>query len=84
MNHVTEIMKGVHLNGQGGFEKLKYREDIPIPKLDHEDEVLIKVYASYAARHGERNVRSSRQGRRGFIPSARSAEGAEASLCLKL
>ena len=46
MNHVTEIMKGFYLNGQGGFEKLEYREDIPIPKLDQEDEVLIKVYAS--------------------------------------
>ncbi|WP_440993888.1 MFS transporter [Cysteiniphilum litorale] len=42
------------------------------------------VQDSVAARHGERNARSSRQGRRGFIPSARRAVGARASLCLKL
>ena len=39
---------------------------------------------TFAARHGERNAKSSRQGRRGFIPSARRAVGARASLCLKL
>ena len=38
-------MKGVHLNGHGGFEELEYKEDIPIPKI-MDDEVLIKIYAA--------------------------------------
>ena len=38
-------MKGVCLNGHGGFNNLEYRTDIPIPEI-FEDEVLIKVYAA--------------------------------------
>ena len=56
--------------------------------FDDESNVLLYIAKiaqhTRAARHGERNARSSRQGRRGFIPSARRAEGARASLCLKL
>ena len=40
-----KLMKGVHLNGHGGFEELEYKEDIPIPKI-MDDEVLIKIYAA--------------------------------------
>ena len=49
-------------------------------------QIIYSHLLSYAnaARHGERNAKSSRQGRRGFIPSARRAVGARASLCLKL
>ncbi len=63
-------------------------DDTRNPMLDYltrPDPRNVKITCnSYAARHGERNARSSRQGRRGFIPSARRAVGARASLCLKL
>ena len=38
-------MKGVLLNGHGGFDKLEYKENIPIPEIK-DDEVLIKVHAA--------------------------------------
>ena len=38
-------MKGVHLIGHGGFEKLVFKSDIPKPELK-DDEVLIKVSAA--------------------------------------
>lgn len=38
-------MIGVYLTGHGGLDKLEYREDIPIPKIDS-DEVLIQVLAA--------------------------------------
>ena len=38
-------MAAVLLTGHGGFEKLEYREDIPLP-VPGEDEVLIKVAAA--------------------------------------
>jgi hypothetical protein len=61
-------------------DKKKSRADL---YADHIESVFDQL-KSFAARQGERNARSSRQGRRGFIPSARRAEGARASLCLKL
>ena len=42
---IPDFMKAVLLTGHGGFEKLSYREDIPVPKPDS-DEVLIKVAAA--------------------------------------
>ncbi len=38
-------MHGVYLTGHGGFDKLQYREDIPVPK-PKADDVLIKVGAA--------------------------------------
>lgn len=45
MSPVTKKMKGVYLTGHGGFDKLKYLENIPIPELDS-NEVLVKVHAA--------------------------------------
>ena len=38
-------MKGVHLIGHGGIEKLVYKEDLPIP-VPNNHEVLIQVTAA--------------------------------------
>ena len=38
-------MKGVHLTGHGGIEKLVYKEDLPIP-IPNNNEVLIQVAAA--------------------------------------
>lgn len=43
MNNQT--MQGVYLTGHGGFDKLSYRTDIPMPQPGH-DEVLIRVGAA--------------------------------------
>ncbi|WP_223596687.1 alcohol dehydrogenase family protein [Pseudomonas sp. A-R-19] len=40
----SKTMRGVHLTGYGGVEKLVHREDIPVPELKA-GEVLIKVGA---------------------------------------
>ena len=45
MAAVPEKMKGVYLTGFGGFEKLEYREDIPVP-APKKGEVLIKIGAA--------------------------------------
>lgn len=42
---LPETMSGVVLIGHGGFDKLQWREDLPVP-LPRADEVLIKVGAS--------------------------------------
>ena len=42
---IPKVMAGVLLTGHGGFEKLEYRTDIPVPTVDA-GEVLIKVSAS--------------------------------------
>ncbi|ACI56189.1 Alcohol dehydrogenase zinc-binding domain protein [Rhizobium leguminosarum bv. trifolii WSM2304] len=42
---LPERMKGVLLTGRGGFEKLEYREDIPLPR-PKAGEVLIRVAAA--------------------------------------
>ncbi|OWV64641.1 alcohol dehydrogenase [Rhizobium sp. R339] len=42
---LPERMKGVLLTGHGGFEKLEYREDIPLPRAKA-GEVLIRVTAA--------------------------------------
>ncbi|PDT00103.1 alcohol dehydrogenase [Rhizobium chutanense] len=42
---LPERMKGVLLTGHGGFEKLEYREDIPVPR-PKAGEVLIRVAAA--------------------------------------
>ena len=42
---IPSTMAAVLLTGHGGFEKLEYREDIPLP-VPGEDEVLIKVAAA--------------------------------------
>ena len=39
------VMKGVHLIGHGGIEKLVYKEDLPIP-VPNNHEVLIQVTAA--------------------------------------
>ena len=41
-NDVPEFMQGVYLTGHGGFDKLEFRTDIPVPTLA-DDEVLVKV-----------------------------------------
>ncbi|MDO4288138.1 MAG: alcohol dehydrogenase family protein [Eubacterium sp.] len=45
MTTLPEKMKGVYLTGFGGFEKLEYREDIPVP-TPKAGEVLIKIGAA--------------------------------------
>ena len=42
---LKKIMKGVYLTGHGGFDKLDYREDIPVPELEN-NEVLVKIHAA--------------------------------------
>ncbi|BAV52844.1 alcohol dehydrogenase (plasmid) [Mesorhizobium loti] len=42
---IPEVMTGVLLVGHGGFDKLEYRLDIPVPKPGP-DEVLIRVAAA--------------------------------------
>ncbi|WHO74629.1 alcohol dehydrogenase family protein [Rhizobium sp. BT03] len=45
LQRLPERMKGVLLTGHGGFEKLEYREDIPLPR-PKAGEVLIRVAAA--------------------------------------
>lgn len=42
---LPRVMKGVLLTGHGGFDKLEYREDIPVPR-PKSGEVLIRVTAA--------------------------------------
>jgi NADPH:quinone reductase-like Zn-dependent oxidoreductase len=42
---IDSYMHGVHLIGHGGFDKLVYRDDLPIPN-PNENEVLIQVSAA--------------------------------------
>tara|TARA_B110000208_G_scaffold63999_1_gene82972 strand:- start:9933 stop:11009 length:1077 start_codon:yes stop_codon:yes gene_type:complete len=42
---IDSYMHGVHLIGHGGFDKLVYRDDLPIP-IPNENEVLIEVSAA--------------------------------------
>lgn len=42
--NVPETMRAMVLTGHGGPEKLEYREDWPVPKVDPDD-VLIRVAA---------------------------------------
>lgn len=45
MAFIPRTMKGVYLTGFGGYEKLEYREDIPVP-APGPDEVLVKISAA--------------------------------------
>ncbi|QQK74983.1 zinc-binding dehydrogenase [Salicibibacter cibarius] len=45
MNAVPKKMRGVHLTGLGGFEKLEYRTDIDVP-TPKSGEVLVKIGAA--------------------------------------
>jgi len=45
MSSLPKKMKGVVLTGHGGFDKLQYRTDIPIPPLSN-NHVLIRVGAA--------------------------------------
>lgn len=45
MNNLPETMRGVHLTGLGGFEKLEYRTDIEVPAPRH-GEVLVRIGAA--------------------------------------
>lgn len=45
MTAIPETMKGVYLTGFGGYDKLEYREDIPVPK-PKKGEVLVKIGAA--------------------------------------
>ena len=45
MKPVTKSMKGVYLNGHGGFDKIEFNENIPLPILKN-NEVLIKIHAA--------------------------------------
>lgn len=42
---IPKTMKGIYLTGFGGYDKLEYREDIPVP-FPKADEVLIKISAA--------------------------------------
>lgn len=42
---IPQKMSGVVLTGHGGFDKLQYRDDLPVPELDG-NEVLIRVAAA--------------------------------------
>jgi len=44
LNEIPKVMKGVQLTGNGGPEKLSFRDDIPTPEIN-EEEVLIEVKA---------------------------------------
>ncbi len=41
---IPTTMRGVHLTGNGGLDKLEYRQNIPVP-IPQDDEVLIQVGA---------------------------------------
>lgn len=43
--NIPQIMRAVFLTGYGGFDKLEYREDVPVP-VPRPDEVLIRVGAA--------------------------------------
>jgi NADPH:quinone reductase-like Zn-dependent oxidoreductase len=45
MTKVPTLMRAVLLTGHGGFDKLEYREDVPVPELQP-GEVLIRVGAA--------------------------------------
>lgn len=45
MHKIPETMKGVQLTGHGGAEVLQYRDDILVPRPNH-NEVLIRVAAA--------------------------------------
>lgn len=45
MEAIPELMAAVLLTGHGGFDRLEYRTDVPVPKL-RKGEVLIKVGAA--------------------------------------
>jgi len=45
MNQIPEQMAGIELTGHGGFDKLAFRDDIPVPTPGPRD-VLIRVGAS--------------------------------------
>ena len=45
MNHLPSTMRGVHLTGHGGLDRLVVREDIPVPRPGPGD-VLIRVGAA--------------------------------------
>lgn len=45
MAEIPKQMRGVYLTGHGGFDKLEYRQDIPVPRPGGE-EVLIQVGAA--------------------------------------
>ena len=45
IQEIPKQMTGVYLTGLGGYDKLEYREDIPVPS-PKEGEVLVKVEAS--------------------------------------
>mgnify|MGYP001492671988 CR=1 FL=1 len=34
---LKKIMKDIYLAGHGGFDKLEYREDIPVPELENNE-----------------------------------------------
>lgn len=45
MNPIPSVMQGVQLAGHGDFDKLVFRDDIPVPSIGEHD-VLIKVSAA--------------------------------------
>mgnify|MGYP001827459261 CR=1 FL=1 len=45
MDTIPEIMAAVLLTGRGGFDRLEYRTDVPVP-AQRNDEVLIKIGAA--------------------------------------
>ena len=40
---LKKIMKGVYLTGHGGFDKLEYREDIPVPELENNEVIKLNI-----------------------------------------
>lgn len=81
---IPEVMKGVLLVGHGGFEKLEYREDIPVPR-PAAGEVLLRVAAAGVnntdinTRIGwySKAVKSGTEG--GAVDGFQSSEDADAS-----
>jgi NADPH:quinone reductase-like Zn-dependent oxidoreductase len=45
MRDIPEAMQGIQLTGHGGFDKLRFRDDIPLP-IPGPTDVLIKVSAA--------------------------------------
>jgi NADPH:quinone reductase-like Zn-dependent oxidoreductase len=57
MNNLPETMRGVWLTGHGDFDKLEFRDDIPVPKPGLHD-VLIRVGAA-AVNNTDINTRTA-------------------------
>src|SRR3954452_23863972 len=73
MTKVPTLMRAVLLTGHGGFDKLEYREDVPVPELQP-GEVLIRVGAA-GVNNTDINTRTGWYSR--TVSEGTTAEGAQ-------